>query len=95
MHLAARFAAKEAVFKALGTGWSFGVAWIEAEVLENEAGQPSIRLSGRAGEIARRMGADRIHLSMTHTAGMAGAFVVLEASGTPDGSCGAPEERID
>jgi holo-[acyl-carrier protein] synthase len=77
-HLAARFAAKEAVFKALGTGWSNGLKWTDVAVENNAAGKPAIRLSGAARRLAERLGAHKIHLSLTHTGPYAGAQVVLE-----------------
>jgi holo-[acyl-carrier protein] synthase len=77
-HLAARFAAKEAVFKALGTGWSGGLKWTDVAVENNGAGKPAIRLSGVAMRLAHKLGADKIHLSLTHTGSYAGAQVVLE-----------------
>jgi holo-[acyl-carrier protein] synthase len=75
---AARFAAKEAAAKALGTGISFGVNWLEIEVVREPGGRPAIRFHGRAAEIAARQGAARAHLSLTHTAELAVASVVLE-----------------
>lgn len=65
--LAARFAAKEAVLKALGTGWRNGIAWTDIEVKPEPSGQPIVRLSGKAAEIARDLGIRRWHLSLTHT----------------------------
>jgi holo-[acyl-carrier protein] synthase len=76
---AARFAAKEAFFKALGTGWGRGGRWTEVEVVSAASGAPSLRLAGRAAEIAAQRGIVRIHLSLTHTEETAAAFVVLEA----------------
>ena len=75
---AARFAAKEAFFKALGTGWGGGGEWAEVEVVSSESGAPSLRLSGAAAERARERGVQRLHLSLTHTDDTAGAYVVLE-----------------
>ena len=75
---AARFAAKEAFFKALGTGWGRGGAWTEVEVVSAGNGAPSIRLSGRAAALAAERGVRRIHLSLTHADGTAAAVVVLE-----------------
>lgn len=72
--LAARYAAKEAVSKCLGTGFKRGVRRRDIEVVGNEWGAPSVRLHGRAAEHAR--GA-RFLLSMTHTAGVAAAFAVM------------------
>lgn len=76
--LAARFAAKEAGAKALGTGISRGVNWLEIEVVRERGSRPTLRFQGRAAEIASRMGAVRTALSITHTAELAMASVVLE-----------------
>jgi holo-[acyl-carrier protein] synthase len=75
---AARFAAKEALFKALGTGWGIGGRWTEVEVVPGPGGAPTLALSGRAAAIAAERGVTRIHLSLTHADEMAGAVVVLE-----------------
>jgi holo-[acyl-carrier protein] synthase len=75
---AARFAAKEAFFKALGTGWGLGGRWTEVEVVSAPSGAPGLRLSGRAAEAAAERGVRTVHLSLTHTDDTAGAFVVLE-----------------
>lgn len=76
--LAARFAAKEAAAKALGTGISRGVTWLEIEVVREPGGRPALRFHGRAREIAQRLNAQRAALSITHTTGMAMASVLLE-----------------
>jgi holo-[acyl-carrier protein] synthase len=75
---AARFAAKEAGAKALGTGISHGVNWLEIEVGREPGGRPTLQFHGRAAEFAARLGAARAALSMTHTAELAMAGVVLE-----------------
>ena len=75
---AARFAAKEAGAKALGTGISFGVSWREIEVVREPSGRPTLRFHGRAAEIAARLGVARSALSITHTTELAMASVVLE-----------------
>lgn len=75
---AARFAAKEAGAKALGTGISYGVSWLEIEVVREASGRPTIRYHGRAAEIASRLGVAHAALSITHTAELAMASVVLE-----------------
>jgi holo-[acyl-carrier protein] synthase len=75
---AARFAAKEAFFKALGTGWGLGGRWTEVEVVSAPSGAPSLRLTGRAAEAAAERGVSSIHLSLTHSDDTAAAFVVLE-----------------
>jgi holo-[acyl-carrier protein] synthase len=76
--LAARFAAKEAGAKALGTGISQGIGWKEIEVVRNPSGKPSLRLHGRAAEIARRLGATRAAIALTHSRKLAQATVTLE-----------------
>jgi holo-[acyl-carrier protein] synthase len=77
-HLAARFAAKEAVFKALGTGWGEGVSWGDVGVEHDAAGRPTLVLRGRAEAVARGMGADRWWLSLSHCGGKAIASVIAE-----------------
>jgi holo-[acyl-carrier protein] synthase len=79
MSYAARFAAKEAVMKALGTGWGSGVGWRDIEVVVRDAGAPAIQLRGRALERLLEIGARRVHLSLTHTRELAMAEVVLES----------------
>lgn len=74
--LAPRFAAKEAVFKALGTGWSAGMAWTDAEVVLLPSGAPTIRLHGRAREIAGERGIAGWFVSLTHTRTHAAASVI-------------------
>jgi holo-[acyl-carrier protein] synthase len=66
-HLAARFAAKEAVLKALGTGWSNGIGWTDVEIVLLPSGQPTVQLSGRAADIAREQGIAAWLISMSHT----------------------------
>jgi holo-[acyl-carrier protein] synthase len=75
---AARFAAKEAAFKALGIGWRRGVRWQEVEVTNLASGQPTLAFSGRAQEFARRLGVRNVSLSLTHTEQHAFAQVILE-----------------
>jgi holo-[acyl-carrier protein] synthase len=76
---AARFAAKEAGMKALGTGWRGGIAWCDFEVSNLPSGRPTLLLHGKAKEIAARLGALNIALSLTHTAEQAMAMVILES----------------
>lgn len=78
LHLAARFAAKEALFKALGKGLSEGITWNDVKISNDESGKPHLHLSGRASEIARDMGVKSIHVSLSHTEDCAIAIVVLE-----------------
>jgi holo-[acyl-carrier protein] synthase len=75
---AARFAAKEAGAKALGTGISHGVSWKEFEVKREASGKPSLHLSGRAAQLAGGVGVRRIQLSLTHSRELAMAVVVME-----------------
>jgi holo-[acyl-carrier protein] synthase len=77
--LAARFAAKEAGMKAIGTGLRNGVTWQDVEVLRRPGGRPMLRFSGKAAEIAAQLGCERAHLSLSHTAEQAIAFVILES----------------
>lgn len=79
-HYAARFAAKEAVLKALGTGWSGGIAWTDVEVVPARTGKVEAKLSGLALQEARKLGArgDRAHLSMSHSDKYATAVAVIE-----------------
>lgn len=76
---AARFAAKEAAMKALGTGWNHGVRWRDCEVVRAPGGRPTMTFHGKAGEFAARLGAKNIALSLSHTAEQAIAFVILES----------------
>lgn len=75
---AARWAAKEAVFKALGTGWGRGGAWTDVEVVSRPGGAPDVVLHGAAARAAEARGVRRVHLSLTHSDDTAAAFVVLE-----------------
>jgi len=76
--LAARFAAKEAGMKAVGTGWNQGVSWQDFEVVNESSGRPTLNLTGMARQIADRMGVRRITISLTHTTEIAFAIVILE-----------------
>jgi holo-[acyl-carrier protein] synthase len=76
---AARFAAKEAAMKALGTGWSHGVRWRDCEVSRMPGGRPTIVFHGRAGEIASKLGVSNAALSISHTEEQAIAQVILES----------------
>ncbi len=78
--LSARFAAKEACLKALGTGWGQGLSLRQIEVVRGDRGKPELRLSGAAAQRARRFGVKTIHVSLTHQPGTAGAVVLLEGT---------------
>jgi holo-[acyl-carrier protein] synthase len=79
-HYAARFAAKEAAMKALGTGWAGGVTWHEVEITRDDAGAPVLNFTGRALELFRLSGATRAHVSLSHTAEHAVAQVIFESA---------------
>jgi len=76
---AGRFAAKEAAMKALGTGWSRGVRWVDVEVVREKGGRPTIKLTGEAANVAGRLNVKNIALSITHTADQAFAQVIFES----------------
>lgn len=78
-YFAARFAAKEAFFKALRTGWTQGVAWLDVEVRRDERGAPSLVLGGRAGDLSKGLGVRAIHISLSHSEEAAIALVILES----------------
>lgn len=75
---AARFAAKEAGMKAIGTGWNFGVRWVDFEIVNERSGRPTLSLHGQAEKVAAQLGTKRVLVSLTHTAEMSFAVVILE-----------------
>ncbi len=79
-HYAGRFAAKEALLKAIGTGWSAGVKWTDMEVLHGEGGGPIVNVSGRVKDLMDLKGVKQIFLSYSHDEGYAVAQVVLEGT---------------
>ncbi len=81
-HYAVRFAAKEAAFKALGTGWQQGLSWQEVVLTNDRGGQPLLTLRGRAKELAAQRGVVRAHVSVSHSKQWAAAVVVLEGGQT-------------
>jgi holo-[acyl-carrier protein] synthase len=76
---AARFAAKEAAMKALGTGWNHGVRWRDCEVTRLPGGRPTIQFHGRAAEFAAKLGVRNASVSLSHTKEQAIAQVILES----------------
>jgi holo-[acyl-carrier protein] synthase len=76
---AARFAAKEAALKAIGTGWRHGIGWRDVEVRREPGGRPTIGFAGKAAEFAARLGVARAFVSLSHTAEHAIAHVILES----------------
>ena len=77
---AARFAAKEAAFKALGTGWAKGVRWLDVEVIHEPSGKPELVLTGRALEVAGQLGVTRAVMSISHANRYVVAQVILESN---------------
>jgi holo-[acyl-carrier protein] synthase len=75
---AARFAAKEAGMKAIGTGWRRGVTWQDFEVANLPSGKPTLLLHGAAARFALKLGVKNVSLSLTHTAELGMAHVILE-----------------
>jgi holo-[acyl-carrier protein] synthase len=75
---AARFAAKEAAMKALGTGWTHGVRWRDIEVTNALGGQPTLRLEGVARQLADKLGVRNVSVSITHSGNLAIAQVIFE-----------------
>jgi holo-[acyl-carrier protein] synthase len=78
---AARFAAKEAAFKALGTGWAEGVRWLDVEITHQPSGKPELVFTGRAEELARQLGVTRAAVSISHSDRYVVAQVILESDG--------------
>jgi holo-[acyl-carrier protein] synthase len=76
-HLAARFAAKEAVLKAFGTGMDRGMRWTDVEVVHAPGGRPAVELHGAVGELAHRRGLGQLEVSLTHSGGLAAAHALL------------------
>lgn len=82
--LAARFAAKEATMKALGTGWACGIKFLDICVSNEFGGRPQVTLLGEAAQRACSLGVTRVHVSLSHERDQAVAFVVLEGAPTAD-----------
>ncbi|MFI5155227.1 MAG: holo-ACP synthase [Chitinophagales bacterium] len=77
-HYAARFAAKEAFFKALGTGWRNGTAFNEVEITNEELGKPALALLGETAKVLAPIGENKIYVSLSHLKAMASALVIIE-----------------
>ena len=77
-YAAARFAAKEAAVKALGTGFSGGIGMHDAEIIRGDSGRPMLKLHGEAARKAEKLGVAYMHVSLTHERDIAGAVVILE-----------------
>ena len=78
LHFAARFAAKEAVLKALGTGWSGGIAWTDVEIVREAHGAADVKLKGKAAARAKKLKIKGWRVSLTHTSTTAAAVAVAQ-----------------
>jgi holo-[acyl-carrier protein] synthase len=76
MHVAGRFAAKEAILKAIGTGWRGAVSWQDMEIINTTSGQPQVTLSGESARVAASLGIARILVSISHTPNYAAASAI-------------------
>ena len=81
-HYAGRWAAKEAVLKALGTGWRRGIGWRDIEIRNDQRGAPTVHLRGGARDAMERAGIQQLHVSISHCRGYAVAYVVAEGERT-------------
>jgi holo-[acyl-carrier protein] synthase len=84
-HYAGRWAAKEAVLKALGTGWVQGISWRDVEVRHKRGGAPTIRLQGGARDVFERSGIKTMHISISHCRSHAVAYAIAEGEAEHDG----------
>jgi holo-[acyl-carrier protein] synthase len=84
-HYAGRWAAKEAVLKALGTGWVQGISWRDVEVRHKRGGAPTIRLQGGARDVFERSGIKTMHISISHCRSHAVAYAIAEGEAEDDG----------
>lgn len=75
-HYAGRWAAKEAVLKAMGTGWSRGIKWVDIEVRNDERGRPTIALGGGAREVCEKLRVGELHISISHCRTFATAYAI-------------------
>ena len=90
-HFAGRWAAKEAILKAMGTGWSRGISWTDLEVRDDENGQPHVMICGVAKDIARQREIADVLISISHCRTYATAYAVALARGGPSGPFAKPE----
>ncbi len=77
LHLAGRFAVKEAVLKALGTGWNSGIRWTEINVINEPVGKPQVEISGNVKKLMDKLGVKKIQVSISHDSDYSIAQVVL------------------
>ena len=77
-HLAGRWAAKESILKAIGTGWTKGIGWTEIEIISQPGGKPKVELHGRAAEVCQELGIDEVLISISHVKDTAIAFAIAQ-----------------
>ena len=80
-HYAGRWAAKEAVLKALGTGWRRGISWRDIEIRNDKSGAPTVKLRGGARDVMQAADIARLHVTISHCRSFAVAYVVAEGEG--------------
>lgn len=90
-HLAARWAAKEAVLKSLGTGMGPRMEWTDIEIVNDRRGRPGVRLYGEVADVARSLGVHQIDISLSHSGGLAVAHAVLVCLQSPPDTVPEPE----
>jgi len=78
-HYAARFSAKEAFMKAIGTGWRFGIRFAEIDIVHDDLGRPYIRIYGKANDLLADLQITKIHVSLSHLKELATAIVIIES----------------
>jgi holo-[acyl-carrier protein] synthase len=91
-HFAGRWAAKEAILKALGTGWARGISWTDMEVRNDEAGRPSVRLGGGAREVCENLGITDMLITLSHCRTHATAFAIAVGGEAEAGPAEANED---
>ena len=85
-HYSGRWAAKEAILKSMGTGWSKGIAWTDIEITNAMGGKPSVTLHGEARAICDTLGIDEVLISISHCNSHATAFATAVGAGSADGN---------
>jgi len=78
LHYAARFSAKEAFIKAIGTGFRYGIKWTDIEIINDELGKPIVKLYGKAKDIFHKKGGKSIHVSLSHSKEYGSAVIIIE-----------------
>lgn len=84
-HFTGRWAAKEAILKALGTGWRRGISWLDMEIRNDASGRPLVAVGGGVKEVVEQLGVSRLLVSISHCRTHATAIALAEGKGEPDG----------